>query len=806
MSKILRRFVCGEYLGSAEQKETRPYYATACLLMCDSEFRGQVGGGRSLGELQRQGSETNHVGMLLKLLNAAMDIGAPGTAGPGTVVDVYFVRVPGSCAAAAEDRGLVAVIIGVGSLATMQTWTLGLRKILSARGHGAKAVGGCDASHFGRLLNACMHPRIFTRAGLPTGDNYMYDDLTSYVDDIAAQHVQAEQQQQQGGGGGDGVALVVTREALQGVEAVEPRKLLNPFLALNARRVCVSETVLDVWPSASFLCSDLEGSVFRDDGRLDFGALPEACRVYRMALGDMSTDAFFPDQLPKTEQLAQLLQGMYPSLGSVLAGKTRAEICESVLEGRATGLTAEEGGPVTFPHPLRGHPSLTEEVTSGTLSMGYLSEIEGRIARARGRGVDAEELRRLMVRSFALATNLMMTDKDDTPYGPQCVAREMLAGLRKHGLHFVRPRDRPCGGSGAWVGWVLQQLDRLGMLTHDVSIGLRMLMATLTTHMCDDGGVQLFLTGAASDGKTFAVGELLRRVVVSLQPMSSVSKRALDSAQLGVLLRNNVAFFDDVKPGMLEGIETEMKLLMGRKTKAGRATNMDFNKPQEGGQKAGSGAAVKMMPSPSSVVMTSNFLLRDVVAGSEKGIVGGSAFESRMFNYKLKPVRLEGRDVTLLSEARAGEEQEHEDSSALRYFYSCCSFVALCMSAKIVPMPVMSGHGELVRALSGEFRKLCAAFLSDDQRVMMHMNNLPIAAAIMEQVYERVVMGGTDANQRAELTDLCEIFYDIAESLLPTVEHVVFGASMVMDSANGLRDQASVVAGQLLAVVRAEWY
>lgn len=50
------------------------------------------------------------------------------------------------------------------------------------------------------------------------------------------------------------------------------------------------------------------------------------------------------------------------------------------------------------------------------------------------------------------------------------------------------------------------------------------------------------------------------------------------------------------------------------------------------------------------------------------------------------------------------------------------------------------------------------------------------------------------------------MIYEIAESLMPTVDNVLFGASMAMDSFNDGRDRADLLAGQLLDVVRSSWY
>lgn len=448
----------------------------------------------------------------------------------------------------------------------------------------------------------------------------------------------------------------------------------------------------------------------------------------------------------------------------LIAHMTPKDLCAAVLEQRPTRVDR----PAVFDNPVRLNATLYEEIDTLSYSMTYLRHIEDRIRRARDERMDASRLKEVTVEQFSRMLQFMCDDHVGTPDGPRSAAVCVRKGLCQHGLHFLPPEQRPCKGEGAYIAWILQQFDLLGMSVHHVSIGLRMLMAVLTTYTSDDGGVQLFFTGVPSEGKTFTVDTIMRRVIPSMAGISTLSSRALDSAAAACLLRYNVVAIDDVPRRFFAKMPQELKHLTGRQTSVGRLVNTQ-------GRADSHHCGVTV--SPAAVVATSNFLLKDIVEAAEKGSVGHSAFCSRFYNFSLPVASLGLPGVT--AQPRDGAETEDKKASALRFFYACCTVVAVCVSAKIIATPVLHDeHTSLVRDISDGFRRVCPAFKSADNRSAMHMISLSIASAIMEQVFERVVMGGKH-HMGAEVRDFCDVLYDIARSLVPTEKNIVFGVSLV---------------------------
>lgn len=694
-------------------------------------------------------------------------------------IDTYFIRIPHAHGSGKPGGGLVLILVGartgaaVGSLALRMSELLkGDERVPSSSKKPAAFTSSVRCARELRdVVNGCMHPSVRDEYRIDPNKPFVPANLLSYA------RVMAE----------DTVHL--NADVVQAVSS-NAHAVLNPFFSLNVHRMLCSVNILPAFPHAQFLCPDLEGGIFVGTS-IRFSRLPPGCRAFQMSIAKLTATQIFPDVLPGEGYLQTLMPS---EVIAATAGMTYSQLCDAILEGRATGV---ETHPV-FVNPMR-YGDIPEAQAAASMEMRYLSDICAKMESLRKEGAPEEEIREQLIASMEKAMSTMQSDIRDTPNGPRTIAAELYRGLRAHGLHFLPPKRRPCYGEDAFIAWILGEFQKIGMLAHDVTIGLRMLVCYMTTLISDNGGVQLVFTGIPGDGKTFTVIRVMVRIITSMVCLSSASRHAFESSSSGAGLRYNCAAFDDVSPGFFVGLEQVYKQLLAGLAELQRLRNNDFRDPStDDGDSRGSSSAA-----PCFVVMTSNYLLQDIVGTSESGSVtaGVNAFQSRMFNFRIPPHRDPLRDVTSLNAARLSHDEEMAAASPLRFYYACCSFVALLVNHKIIHCGQNVESTRLAASLIAALKSISGNTEPIDQRVSLHAQTLPVVAAIMSQVFERIVMGGPHI-AAASAADLCALFYDIANSLVPTVHNTIFGTSLAMEGALSVASHSSVLLEHILQVVK----
>lgn len=350
-------------------------------------------------------------------------------------MDVFYVRVPGNVANPVENHGIVCLFLCLYTLRDLGTMSLLLHKRaheLSLRASSVRSVYNLgDAGEVACVINECIHPRMPPSTRLSPGIGYSTADYSGFVDGLTQTAATDT------GVGGPAQRPFITAEMFADVCANKASHLLNPFLALNSRRICLTENILPIWPGAGFICHDADACIFQDDNSINFGLLPAGCRAFRINMSALADSTFFPDQLPLDEVLLKFLP---QELRHVAGSMSSQDMRDAIIEGRPTGV---DSCPF-FINPVYNKPALSEEVSTGSMAMRYLSDIEARISKLRSSDVTEEVIREQSIRAFLDAVLTMSSDVLDTPVGPRSAAKEVLAGLRRHGLHFLTPKNRPC--------------------------------------------------------------------------------------------------------------------------------------------------------------------------------------------------------------------------------------------------------------------------------------------------------------------------------------------------------------------------
>lgn len=795
-NEIIRRFTYGRAITRASHPDllyTEPYYCMSAIFVTEDECRGFIPGGRSFADFKRPLECTTYMRTFLALITRTPDMATNGI-DTSPDVDTYFIRIP--------DVGFL-VLICIRTLLTMHTWSANICKVLRDHQKAASQPRRPpdvieNMAFFVRILNGCIHPRTAHVPQCPVlldlTSTYAIDDATSFADmalATAKKIIRAREQSDSSRGASntatnDSAATAewpfVSHEIIEQIIETRPQALANPFLALCVHRVLTS-VLLGAWRNTDFIATDLDGvCIIKRDNSIDFSRLPDGIVAYRINLQEIAEGWLFPDQLPPVSQLKDALLKQDPLFGRAFSDMPDDELRIHIL----LELPAERVPGLRFFNPVAGTGMYVESTNIGTFDMPYMPFFAARIQDAVDAGMPPDTLREFIVTQFEYCINTMADDAQSTPDCPRGAANIIRDGVSTLGLHFLDHAKRPCTTS-AWIAWLLDQFNNMGISVHHTSICLRALTGVLTTYSSDNGGVQQIFTGVPGDGKTFTCDTKLREIFPSMASFSSISGQGVFSAEAQHGIRLNTVFWDEMNPKSFEKGEMPFnvfKIITACKSLARRQRCMDFTDKSTTKDSSSRGAN-NVAPTPVAFLIASNYELREILAPYEMNLFqDASAGKSRLCNHILPSGVSHGnRDMLNLGLAKANKIIENLTSQNVRFFFATCTVVAMFLCERLIPMAHSVEHIYYVHKLVQAFSTACPSYPSKDNRTMMHMISLPFSAAIMEQVYERV-LNGKRPKINATLRDLCYILYDISVSLVPSLENIVFGCSMMFDAYN----------------------
>jgi len=797
---------------------TTKRYITSGIFVDNHELNGAIPGGTSWDDLKRQHMAPLYMQQIISLLVESVS-GCSSPTNQNPDVSIYFIRATGV--------GFV-ILISVDTLQTTFSWSEAMAGLIDgSKPKKGKAMRD-DPPPFTALtspidivygINSCIHPNAARSSPQPITLNphlnYIFPHLSSFVDrELGSENRSVAQTDrrdaERAGRANEQEGAVVPHapprrqrrrmdaETINTIMRDEPCSALNILIALCVDRVFNSTTLAN-WDNIEWLCTDLPGrSIFRTDGSIDFTRLPPTAAAYKINIRCLLTNWFFPDHLPNTHLLKAAL---------IRANRAFADVCGTMTEQHLRQCVLDECRfeDLQFFNPTRDNTYI-EHVQVGTGGMPYFPIFADRIAQAASpaSAMSPDQFDTFMAEQIQQILITMSEDHATTPVAPRGFAKTIRNSLTTDGLHFIRPDQRHTD-SFSWLSFVLCEFHTMGVGTHITTIMLRFSIAALTGLVSRSGGVQIHLSGDASDGKSWLVGHKLRLLFPDMLLLQSVSPQAVYSLEAQRLVPWNVFCVDEVSDKTFGGANipySDAKNLFAASIPIKRFRDTSFAQPK------GGKATIRTfnMPAPCTFLGVGNCDWKHVVHEHERGTVGPtSAGASRVASTSLPPLGESGRRHMTLRTVSGGSAPEiHRKSNTIRVFFAHCAFVSLCLSHHVFQYAYNPLHIYYAEQLAEAFARVCPSYPLNDNRLRSHLVSTPLVATVMNLVYEHIMCGGVH-NKTPTLLEYSRILVEISKRLIPSVQHVVFGTTMLLEMYNGTSTD-DVFATRLLQHIKSEHF